>query len=318
MGARRGRRGVNGRSGASTGLTQPSVGQPQAGRWTTPKAIRRTGCNAVILGVSSGDPNQGFALPCPPTNTQFRPESPDEEDDGPTIRVMTDGLRVWTLEPPWGWVPNDPGRPSAAKMAGADSGSRYPTCSRVPGPPPISGTSRRRSTRQAGRDTRHPVGSSSVMERMGAYPLPDRSSSQVIPGRSRKPRTSRRGSSGAIHRARAVPPGTGDRIPHRSIPQPVASRGGQDAEPLSRGNPADGKRVRGSRGIDRSGGYRGEEHARRGRRCTGVIPPAMAVNLLDFECLARSVPGTEVARTRAWANVDPRFPGVVAPGRSRW
>ena len=96
--------GVNGFD-AINRLTTPG------GRWTSPQAIPRTGCNVVVLGVSSGDPNQGFALPCPPTNTQFRPESPDAEDDGMTIRVMTDGLRVWTLEPPWGWVPSKPGLP---------------------------------------------------------------------------------------------------------------------------------------------------------------------------------------------------------------
>ena len=42
--------------------------------------------------------------------------------------------------------------------------------------------------------------------------------------------------------------------------------------------------------------------------------PAMAVNLVDFECLARRVPGTVVARARAWPEVDPRFPNHVAPG----
>ena len=47
---------------------------------------------------------------------------------------------------------------------------------------------------------------------------------------------------------------------------------------------------------------------------TGVQPPPTAVNLLDFECLASFVPGTEVARTRAWGDTDPRFPGLVAPG----
>lgn len=43
-----------------------------------------------------------------------------------------------------------------------------------------------------------------------------------------------------------------------------------------------------------------------------VVPAP--VTGLDFECLARSVPGTAVARARAWAEVDPRFPGAVAPG----
>src|SRR5262249_14060255 len=47
---------------------------------------------------------------------------------------------------------------------------------------------------------------------------------------------------------------------------------------------------------------------------TGVRPPPMAVSRLDFECLARSVPGTRVARARAWEGVDPDYPGLEVPG----
>src|SRR5262249_59528061 len=42
----------------------------------------------------------------------------------------------------------------------------------------------------------------------------------------------------------------------------------------------------------------------------GQIPPPMAVTLLDFECLARTVPGTVVVRARAWAEVDARLPAA--------
>ena len=51
-----------------------------------------------------------------------------------------------------------------------------------------------------------------------------------------------------------------------------------------------------------------------GVNLTGVPPPPAAVNLLDFECLARTVPGTHVARARAWSGVDPRTPDLVVPG----
>jgi hypothetical protein len=46
----------------------------------------------------------------------------------------------------------------------------------------------------------------------------------------------------------------------------------------------------------------------------GILPPASAVTLLDFECLARSVPGTQIARARAWVDMDPVVPGVRTPG----
>ena len=45
-----------------------------------------------------------------------------------------------------------------------------------------------------------------------------------------------------------------------------------------------------------------------------LAEPARAVTLLDYERLALSVPGTRVARARAWANLDPAFPGLHAAG----
>jgi hypothetical protein len=42
--------------------------------------------------------------------------------------------------------------------------------------------------------------------------------------------------------------------------------------------------------------------------------PSRAVTLLDFERLALGVPGTRVARVRAWAGIDPAYPCVQAPG----
>lgn len=42
--------------------------------------------------------------------------------------------------------------------------------------------------------------------------------------------------------------------------------------------------------------------------------PTRAATTLDFERIAVGVPGTRVQRARAWANVDPRYPGLDAPG----
>lgn len=42
--------------------------------------------------------------------------------------------------------------------------------------------------------------------------------------------------------------------------------------------------------------------------------PQRATTLLDFERIALQVPGTAVARARAWADIDPTLPCVKAPG----
>jgi hypothetical protein len=42
--------------------------------------------------------------------------------------------------------------------------------------------------------------------------------------------------------------------------------------------------------------------------------PSQAVNLLDTERIALDVPGTVVARARAWPDTDPAFPGIHATG----
>jgi predicted phage baseplate assembly protein len=42
--------------------------------------------------------------------------------------------------------------------------------------------------------------------------------------------------------------------------------------------------------------------------------PARATTLADYERLALEVPGTRIRRARAWAGIDPRYPGLQAPG----
>jgi len=43
-------------------------------------------------------------------------------------------------------------------------------------------------------------------------------------------------------------------------------------------------------------------------------PPSRGVNLLDLERIALSVPGTRIARARAWAATHPDYPCLTAPG----
>jgi hypothetical protein len=50
------------------------------------------------------------------------------------------------------------------------------------------------------------------------------------------------------------------------------------------------------------------------QRVRALPAPTRAVNLLDIERLALAVPGTRVARVRAWAAVHPDYPCLQAPG----
>jgi len=269
--------------------------------------------NAVILGVSSGDPNQEFALPCPPSNTLFKPESPDDEDDGPAISVMTDGLQVWTLEPPWGWVPNDSGGPRQYKWRALRweqvpdllQGARTAPDFRYE-PTPVDASSRSRYTPPGriifgdGENGRVPPPGSLILASY-SWTVADAAnfSAGFVWARSteREP----------YHPEQVIA------YPTVRFRNPLPAEGGQDAEPLSQALRRMASEFEGPEtliDLAESGGRSTLD----GVDLTGVEPPAMAVNLLDFECLARSVPGTEVARARAWANVDPRFPGVVTPG----
>jgi hypothetical protein len=49
-------------------------------------------------------------------------------------------------------------------------------------------------------------------------------------------------------------------------------------------------------------------------RVLSLQPPTRAVNALDIERLALSVPGTRIARARAWPGLHPTFPCLQAPG----
>jgi predicted phage baseplate assembly protein len=45
-----------------------------------------------------------------------------------------------------------------------------------------------------------------------------------------------------------------------------------------------------------------------------LLPPTNAVNLIDYERIALSVPGTHVDRARAWSSLHPNYPCLDAPG----
>jgi hypothetical protein len=51
-----------------------------------------------------------------------------------------------------------------------------------------------------------------------------------------------------------------------------------------------------------------------GRRVRAIWAPTRATNLLDIERLALDVPGTRVARARAWPALHPAYPCLQAPG----
>jgi hypothetical protein len=51
-----------------------------------------------------------------------------------------------------------------------------------------------------------------------------------------------------------------------------------------------------------------------GAEVRALTAPRRAVNLIDLERIALSVPGTRVARARAWASLDPGYPCLEAPG----
>jgi hypothetical protein len=269
--------------------------------------------SAVVLGVSNGEPNQGFPLPCSPTNTRFKPESPNDEDDGPTIRVMTDNLRVWTLEPPWGWVPGEPGRPPQKKWRAVQWG-RVPDlmlgARNAPDftydPTPTGESTHSRYTPPGrivfgdGENGRvPPLGSLIVASYSWTVAEAANFSAGFIWARS----TDREPYHPELVKA----------YPTVRFRNPLPVAGGQIEEPLSEAlNRLANEFAAPEELIELADS--GGRNTLDGLEVSSVQPPAMAVNLLDFECLARTVPSTQVARAKAWAEIDPRFPGVVAPG----
>lgn len=298
---------------------------------------------AVILGVGTGQPNQRFPLPCPPANTLFRPDSPNEEDTGPPIRVMTDTLQVWTLEPPDSWRHH--AISASTRMHTKHLESPSAACSAKwkmnqwdQIPDLILGSRKSNSF----------VYDSNVDRRLTPVATPSRSRYSP-PGEIQF---------GDGEKGRVPPPGA---LIFASYDWTVAEAANFAAGHLwarsTERDPADDKRViefptiRFVNPLPVAGGREAEGLAQAlerlatefdlpaklidlaaqdqvntldGLDLSGIIPlqmdvaqlaaRQMAVNQLDFEFLARNVPDTKVARARAWVEFDPRFPGHVAPG----
>lgn len=267
--------------------------------------------NAVVIGVATGEPNQRFALPCPPGNTLFAAQSPDSEDDSPSIRILTDSLQLWTLEPSWGWRPSETQRVQDAKWQPQswDLVSDF-----VPGARRIShvvynpGPTRTKSRYTAPGQIVFGDGDNGRVPPPGAIILASYSwtvaeAANFAAGFVWARSTERE----PFHRDRVT------LYPTLRFMNALSAEGGKTGQSLSSalyamanefGAPAhlieltEQARTNTLDGLDLS----------------GIEPPTMAVNLLDFECLARRVPGTAVARARAWAEFDPNSPGHQAPG----
>jgi hypothetical protein len=269
---------------------------PVAG--TPPGGTRKV--RLVVLGVGTGAPGQQFDLPCPTAWPGADVPSPDDPGNPPPQQVLTDRLRVWTVEPPWGWDPRGPLPPDA------------PWCQRQWRLVPNLGLCGRtthgflfdgslnRITFGDGEAGRVPPPGALVVADYG-WTVADAGnlSAGLVWGRADDPAASGpRGPAPApTVRFRNPLPAAGGR-PAEELPQAMsrlAAVFNAPAQLLERGDHPPPVTLD---GVD----------------LDGQLPPPMAISLLDFECLARLVPGTAVARARAWAQTDPLLPGVRVPG----
>ncbi|WP_020476536.1 baseplate J/gp47 family protein [Zavarzinella formosa] len=282
----------------------------------TPPLEKQTGRpQAVVVGVGTGESDQYFALPCPSGNTFLNPDSPDNDDETPPIRILTDTLQVWTLEPPWGWTrfPLE-GKWRAVRwrqVPDLNLSNRRSADFRLWQTPTASPS----QSRTGKRSRFSPPGRIVFGDgEMGRVPPPG---SIIMAAYSWSMAEAANFAAGFIwakatdtdpdHPGRVVDFPT---VPFRNV---VPAGGGRDEETLSIAMNRLANELAAPEGlIDRADAAR--QNTLDGLSINGLQAPPMAVNLLDFECLARSVPGTGVVRARAWAETDPRHPGVVAPG----
>jgi hypothetical protein len=248
----------------------------------------------VVLGLGTGAPGQSFDLPCPTDRTRLygSPDDPNLEQP----RVVTSALRVWTVEPSWAWEP--------------------------PGP---SGTNWNQVEWHALPDL------VLAARTTPAYVFdPDRI--QIRFGTGEHGRVPPQGAVVAASyqwtfaESANAPVGTvwgrlADADPYRPYETPVPFRSvlpitsGAPAEDLPRGlfrledDVTSGELLVNPTGVQDVGTLDGVA-------LPALAParPALAVAPPDFEYLALTVPGRVVKRARAWADVDPRFPGFAAPG----
>ncbi len=274
---------------------------PQTNRYTV---------RAVVVGVGDGKPGQQFPLPCPPGNTAFAAETASE-DEGPPLRVVSDTLRVWTLEPPWGWDPTAPRREATARWEPL-------VWKAVPDllPGPRKARQYRFEATPSGESARSRYASPGRLVfgdgQNGRVPSPG---AVVIASYSWTVAEAANFAAGYIWaRSTERDPTDKNRVveyPTVRFKNPLPATGGRIEEPLS---DALRRLVIEFDATERVLRLADGKETLDGVVLTEVPTVPAPVNGLDFECLARRVPGTAVARARAWAEVDPRYPGRVAPG----
>jgi hypothetical protein len=271
------------------------VGVKDPGRWQVsarPPRRRdltpdRRSVRLVVLGVGTGAARQAFTLPCP--NPALDPLA--DPDAGPAPRVRPETLRVTTLEPHWAWLPGAvtgvPWKPVRWRPLPDLNLAARGTAAYVLDP------ETRTVTFGDGESGRVPPPGALVVARY-AWTYADA------------------GDLAAGYAWERVEPDARRRAP-RAAPElrlrnPLAAAGGDVDESL----PEALSRL----AAEYSPGDPGpaEPEARPGDRAPGRPLPPMAVTLADFARLAVGVPGTTVARARAWAEILPDRPGVSVPG----
>ncbi|MFW5772697.1 MAG: baseplate J/gp47 family protein, partial [Phototrophicaceae bacterium] len=93
---------------------------------------------------------------------------------------------------------------------------------------------------------------------------------------------------------------------------PAAASGGTDQETVNYGAGRAAESLWAHERLVELGGSTLDQLDR--ARVMGRRAPERAVTLLDYERLALDVPGTRIARARAWSGIDPAYPCLSAPG----
>jgi hypothetical protein len=267
--------------------------------------------NAIVLGVGNGEPNQKFVLPCPSANTLFASTFPDSPDDSPPIRILTDTLQVWTLEPPWSWKPSET---HFLREENWRSRVWELVSDLIPGARtiphfifeelPTTGRSRESLFGEVlfgdGENGRVPSPGALVFASY-SWSIADAANfgAGFIWANSNEREPFRPDRVTLFPKLRFVNPldAEGGRS-EETLPSALRTMANEFAAPENLVEFAAQARSNTLDGLDLS----------------GMEPPSMAVSLIDFECLARNVPGTSVARSRAWVEFDPEFPEHLSTG----
>lgn len=280
--------------------TPPSLPKEEPGREVAP---------FVVLGIGTGEPNQKVKLPTPLQRTNLAKPADDEPADPWPIRIMTDGLSVWTLEPPWAWNPR-----SGNAIGGPWTEVEWEKVPDLVLRSPKSAAYRLDEPSQSiifgdGEMGRTPPPGAVIVAR---YRWTVAEAANFSAGAAwcamerNSPEESTHYQRGPAERKVAAP------IADLRFRNPLPAEGGQPAESLvgalSRLAAEFGAGDRSIALAQQAG-----TETLDGIDLTNLPPPPSAVTLLDFESLARATPSATVARARAWADVDPNIPGIRVP-----